>query len=474
MDKRQSVVLFVDDEPDIRKLIKLTLERMGVCCDTADCLKTAHQLLAQKQYDFCLTDMRLPDGDGLQLVQHIRNLPPKQNMPIAVITAHGNIDTAVSALKLGAFDFVSKPVDLERLRSLMQLALRLNKQDEDTSSLETDSLLLGNADNMQELRSQIAKVAHSDAPVHISGESGSGKELAARSIHLQGARADKPFVAINCGAIPGELMESEFFGYQKGSFTGAYKDKPGLFQAASGGTLFLDEVADLPLHMQVKLLRAIQEKSIRPTGSSKEIPTNVRIVSATHKNLNEEVAAGRFRSDLFYRINVIEISIPSLRQRNEDIPLLAKHIMQRIAENSGRNTPEISPQALEILTNAHLPGNVRQLENILERALTLCDDGIIYAKDLMLEPPAKETEALAEGAHHNLAHENKKITETSTEQFAANDYDSLDDFLEGVERQTIESVLADTRWNRTAAAEKLGISFRSLRYRLKKLGFNDE
>ncbi|BBM00702.1 sigma-54 dependent transcriptional regulator [Microbulbifer sp. GL-2] len=463
------LALVVDDEPDICKLLTLTLQRMDVDCHTAANLAEAKRLLTQNRYDFCLTDLRLPDGDGLQLVEHIQSGIHRE-LPIAVITAHGNMDTAIKALKLGAFDFVSKPVDLERLRNLAQLALRLNQDQEGDSNQSSVSkhLLLGEADNMRRLREQIAKVARSDAPVYISGESGSGKELAARAIHAQGARADKPFVPVNCGAIPNELMESEFFGHKKGSFTGAHKDKLGLLQSAQGGTLFLDEVADLPLEMQVKLLRAIQEKRIRPIGASQETPIDVRILSATHKDLGKEVSEGRFRNDLYYRINVIEISTPPLRERISDIPLLIDAIMQRIAKNSGINPPRITDKALEALQSYSFPGNVRQLENILERAFTLCERQEILCDDLFLERN--------EQPHKIDAAKNISVAALPQEQsqennrFDPSQYTSLDEFLQDIEKEAIESALTKTRWNRTAAAQKLGISFRSLRYRLKKLG----
>lgn len=463
------LALVVDDEPDICKLLTLTLQRMDVDCHTAANLAEAKRLLTQNRYDFCLTDLRLPDGDGLQLVEHIQ-AGIHRELPIAVITAHGNMDTAIKALKLGAFDFVSKPVDLERLRNLAQLALRLNQDQEGDSNQGSVSkhLLLGEADNMRRLREQIAKVARSDAPVYISGESGSGKELAARAIHAQGARADKPFVPVNCGAIPNELMESEFFGHKKGSFTGAHKDKLGLLQTAQGGTLFLDEVADLPLEMQVKLLRAIQEKRIRPIGTSQEIPIDVRILSATHKDLGKEVSEGRFRNDLYYRINVIEISTPPLRERIGDIPLLIDAIMQRIAKNSGINPPRITDKALEALQSYSFPGNVRQLENILERAFTLCERQEILCDDLFLERNEQPHKIDAAKNTSVAAHPQEQSQENN--RFDPSQYTSLDEFLQDIEKEAIESALTKTRWNRTAAAQKLGISFRSLRYRLKKLG----
>jgi two-component system response regulator PilR (NtrC family) len=472
MANRQPLALVVDDEPDICELLTLTLRRMQVHCDTAMNLASARQLLADNHYDFCLTDMRLPDGDGLQLVQHIQALDSERALPVAVITAHGNMDTAISALKMGAFDFVSKPVDLERLRSLVQLALRLKQQRTAPPQNSAEHLLQGEAENMQRLRAQISKVARSDAPIYISGESGSGKELAARSIHAQGARAENPFIPINCGAIPAELMESEFFGHKRGSFTGAHKDKPGLFQTANGGTLFLDEVADLPLDMQVKLLRAIQEKNIRPVGASTEIPIDVRILSATHKDLAKEVAEGRFRSDLYYRINVIEIAVPPLRERAADIPLLAQTIMRRIALNTASTAPQLSSEALTALQQYSFPGNVRQLENTLERAFTLCEQGVIRAEDLLLEQEAVQAILAQSPAQEILPPTANQPLEHYPGQFDPGRHRSLDEFLQKLEREAIETALTETRWNRTAAAEKLGISFRSLRYRLKKLGLD--
>ncbi|SEA47812.1 sigma-54-dependent transcriptional regulator [Microbulbifer marinus] len=470
----QPLALVVDDEPDICELLTMTLRRMEVRCHTAANLSEAHRLLGEHRYDFCLTDMRLPDGDGLQLVEQIQKQSDGE-LPVAVITAHGNMDTAISALKMGAFDFVSKPVDLEQLRSLVKLALRLKQKRDQTPHAGADEqLLLGEAENMRNLRRQIAKVARSDAPVYISGESGSGKELAARSIHGLGARADKPFVPINCGAVPAELMESEFFGHKKGSFTGAHKDKLGLLQSAEGGTLFLDEVADLPLEMQVKLLRAIQEKRIRPIGSSQEVPIDVRILSATHKDLTREVAEGRFRSDLYYRINVIEIAVPPLRERSEDIPLLADVIMRRIAANADVAPPRLSGDTLETLQKYPFPGNVRQLENILERAFTLSDQYEIQADDLLLDRDAAQPPEASETPSPTPSSMAEHLpAESYSGQFDPSQFSSLDDFLQAIERDAIESALTETRWNRTAAAQKLGISFRSLRYRLKKLGLED-
>jgi len=434
-------VLVVDDEPDIRELLEMTLERMEVTSHSAADLQQARALLASRPFDLCLTDMRLPDGNGIELVEHIQRRHPQ--LPAAVITAHGNMEAAISALKAGAFDFVSKPVDLQVLRNLVTTALRLSQRPESAQRGALD--LLGDSPAMGKTRATIAKLARSQAPVYISGESGTGKELVARLIHQQGPRADKPFVPVNCGAIPEHLMESEFFGHKKGSFTGAVTDKPGLFQAAQGGTLFLDEVADLPLQMQVKLLRAIQEKAIRIVGEQKERPIDCRLLSATHKDLSALVEQGVFRQDLFYRINVIEIHVPSLRERTEDIPLLADHVLGRLAAQSGVPCPVIADGAMAVLRSHPFPGNVRELENILERALTLCDGTEIQADDLQL--PA---------AHMTQAPEPGKM--------------SLEPYLDQIERDTIVDALERTRYNKTAAAKMLGVTFGALRYRLKKLG----
>ena len=443
--------LIVDDEPDIRELLEITLGRMKLDTRCARNVKEAREWLAREPFDLCLTDMRLPDGTGLELVQLIQQRYPQT--PVAMITAYGSLDTAINALKGGAFDFLTKPVDLARLRELVGTALRLRTpQEPDEGSV--DSRLLGDSPPMRALRKQIAKLSRSQAPVYISGESGSGKELVARLIHELGPRTERPFGPVNCGAIPSELMESEFFGHRKGSFTGAVEDKPGLFKAADGGTLFLDEVADLPLPMQVKLLRAIQEKAVRAVGGQQEIAVDVRILSATHKDLAGEVAAGRFRQDLYYRLNVIELSVPPLRERREDIALLAERALQRLGAECGLEPARLSPEALEKLKNYRFPGNVRELENMLERAYTLCEDDTIQASDLRLgDAPAVAGSGDAAGG--NLAQ-----------------IDDLEDFLEGIERQAIMQALEETRWNRTAAAQRLGLSFRSMRYRLKKLGID--
>ncbi|MGJ7513476.1 sigma-54-dependent transcriptional regulator [Pseudomonas baetica] len=443
MSPRQKV-LIVDDEPDIRELLEITLGRMKLDTWCARNVGEALALLKRETFDLCLTDMRLPDGTGLELVQHIQQRYPQ--VPVAMITAYGNVDTAISALKAGAFDFLTKPVDLARLRELVTNALLLP-----VPGVAIDRRLLGDSLPMRNLRKQIDKLARSQAPVYISGESGSGKELVARLIHDRGPRANQPFVPVNCGAIPSELMESEFFGHRKGSFSGAIEDKPGLFQAAHGGTLFLDEVADLPLPMQVKLLRAIQEKAVRSIGGQQEMVVDVRILCATHKDLAAEVTAERFRQDLYYRLNVIELRVPPLRERRDDIAPLASHVLKRLAVDTGQPEAKLHPQALDALKSYRFPGNVRELENMLERAHTLCENKQIEAGDLRLA----EGNGVTEGGVPDLTQ-----------------IDNLEDYLENVERQLILQALEETRWNRTAAAQRLNLSFRSMRYRLKKLGLD--
>lgn len=446
MNKKQ--VLVIDDEPDIRELLELTLGRMNLETRAAANLEEARNLLQEFRFDLCLTDMRLPDGNGIDLVRHIQDKHPQ--LPVAVITAHGNMETAIAALKAGAFDFVSKPLDLNDLRSIVRSALKVNQAPAAKTEEVGARKLLGDSPALQKVRVMIEKLARSQAPVYISGESGTGKELAARLIHELGPRGARPFVPVNCGAIPEQLMESEFFGHKKGSFTGAVQDKDGLFKAADGGTLFLDEVGDLPVHMQVKLLRAIQEKSIRPVGTQGEIRVDVRILSATHRKLHELVKEGNFRQDLYYRLNVIELPIPSLRGRPEDIPLLAQAVCERLAQAQGMAAPKLVPEALQALQRYPFPGNVRELENILERALTLCDGKEIAAEDLQLR---EEPHAAAELTHPDFSGQG-----------------SLEDYLEQVERGAIEQALDRTNRNKTAAAKLLGITFRALRYKLEKLG----
>lgn len=465
MDRKLALV--VDDEPDIRELLEITLGRMDIDTRSAEDVGSAKRLLDENPFDFCLTDMRLPDGDGIEIVQYITRKYP--HVPVAMITAHGNMESAVEALKAGAFDFVSKPIHLELLRNLVDTALNLRPLD--SSKTEPDlPTLLGDTEVMKTLRKQIAKLARSQAPIYISGESGSGKELVARLIHDQGPHRDAPFTPVNCGAIPTELMESEFFGHKKGSFTGAVLDKQGLFQAASGGTLFLDEVADLPLPMQVKLLRAIQEKAIRPIGSQQEVPVDVRILSATHKDLAAEVDKGTFRQDLYYRINVIELKVPSLKDRKDDIPVLARHLLGRIAAEYEMSAPKISDEAMDALTDYPFPGNVRELENVLERAVTLCEDDVISIDDLSLTTSIPNSADADK--HQDLLSEEGSLEDETTEipNKIPEDVDSLEAYLEDIEKNVIVEALEATRWNKTAAAKKLGISFRALRYRLKKLG----
>ncbi|GAA5317383.1 MAG: two-component system response regulator PilR [Candidatus Pelagadaptatus aseana] len=458
MTNSQPHALIIDDEPDIPELLEITLLRMGISCDSAGNVAEAMLQLQQGKYQVCLTDLKLPDGDGIDIVRWIQKNQPE--LPVAVFTAHGNMDTAIEAMKAGAFDFISKPVELEQLRSLINTALKLSEADADP--VIKGSRILGNSDTILRLHKQIAKVARSQAPVYISGESGTGKELVARAIHYQGGRSEAPFIPVNCGAIPKELVESEFFGHKKGSFTGANSDKQGLFQAANGGTLFLDEVAALSLDMQVKLLRALQEKAIRPVGAEQEIAIDVRILSATHKNLADEVSRERFRNDLFYRINVIQIQLPPLRDRTEDIPLLANTFLEKFATEVGFQPPKLSKDALNTLQQYSFPGNVRELENILERAFTLCEDDLICIEDIQLPNASSPTSTTSDSP------EIKTSSQTMDDSF-----ESLDEYLEEIEKEVITSTLEKTRWNRTAAAKKLGITFRSFRYRLKKLGLDD-
>ncbi|MFK7955776.1 MAG: sigma-54-dependent transcriptional regulator [Lysobacterales bacterium] len=442
------LALIIDDEPDIRELLEITLNRMDVDVIAAASCGEARDLLGQHPFDLCFTDMRLPDGNGLELIRHISKHQP--GLPVAMITAHGNTEAAVEALKSGAFDFVSKPVDLGNLRNLVNTALRVSKLPKDRDRTPKNDLLGGSA-QIRTVRRQIAKLARSQAPIHISGESGVGKELAARMIHEQGPRASAPFVAVNCGAIPSELMESEFFGHKKGSFTGATGEKQGLFEAAGGGTIFLDEVADLPLQMQVKLLRVIQEKSVRPIGATQERPIDVRILSATHKNLLGLVEDGDFRQDLYYRINVIELRMPNLQERPDDVTLLSNHFLGQIAGEWEIEPAQLDPAAVEVLQGYAFPGNVRELRNILERAVTLCENDVITSNDLQLQT-----------VDHSPAG-------SMSDEIAQRGDVPLEEFIGNIERDAIMQALEETRFNKTAAAKKLGITFRALRYRLKKL-----
>jgi two-component system, NtrC family, response regulator PilR len=445
--------LVVDDETDIRELVVLTLERMDIYADSASNVSDAKHMLATKDYDLCLTDMRLPDGLGLDLVKHISN--EHSGLPVAVITAYGSADNAVSALKAGAFDYLTKPISLKQLRPLVESALKLSSSDVKETKNTAD--LIGDSPVIKQVRALIEKLARSQAPVYISGESGSGKELAARLIHKNSSRRDKAFVAVNCGAIPENLMESEFFGYKKGAFTGATQDTSGLFQAANGGTLFLDEVADLPLAMQVKLLRAIQEKKVRTVGGTNEESVDVRIISATHKNLSEMMTEGLFRQDLYYRLNVIQLKMPALREHPEDIPELTQKLLAKLCKTQSIEMPSIEAEASKLITSLPFTGNVRELENMLERALALCDGVKISVDDLLIDEELNGTNAAA------IQFDPSKDADIS-----------LSDYLEEIEKREILKALERTNNNKTAAAKLLGVSFRTLRYRLVKLGLSKE
>lgn len=440
--------LIIDDEPDIRDLIQITLERMDIDCSTAATFSEAITLLGKSEFHFCLTDMKLPDGNGMDLIALAQKKYKK--MPIAMITAFGNMETAVEALKSGAFDFIAKPIDLNRLREVVTAALKLTEVPLASQvNKNTQVRLIGQSEAMTKLNNHIEKVARTQAPVFIHGPSGTGKELVAQLIHSLGVRRDKPCIAVNCGAIPRDLMESEFFGHMKGSFTGASSDKLGFFRAAEGGTLFLDEVAELPLEMQAKLLRVIQEQTVRPVGHEQELPINVRILSASHRDLNQRVEEDLFRQDLYFRLNVITVETPPLNQRPDDITLLADHFLQKYAKEWQMPALELAPETLKALTEYSFPGNVRELENILQRAFTMSESDIISTEDLNL--PSHQTAEKEETSSTNMANGN------------------LEAYIENIERLAINEALEATRWNKTAAAEKLGISFRALRYRCKKL-----
>lgn len=493
--QNRPLALVVDDEEDLRLLMRMTLKRMDIDCYVADSLQQAHQLLKKNTFDVCLTDLNLPDGSGLQLVETIIQHYPQ--LPVAVITAYGSMDIAIDALKAGAFDFVSKPIEMTRLKSLIEQALKVNAPVPLVNSGIEDQKLLGNSPVMQQLKATLHKLARSQAPVYISGESGTGKEVAARLIHLLGPRSSGPFIPVNCGAIPSELMESEFFGHKKGSFTGATEDKVGLFQSAQGGTLFLDEVADLPLSMQVKLLRAIQEKKVRSIGTQQEISVDVRLLSATHKNLQQLVQQGQFRQDLYYRIHVIEVNMPPLRDRAQDILLLTQRFIEQICQEWGVSQPTLSKGAQQALLQYTFPGNVRELHNILERALTLSEGQEILAEALQLpnagatsinehhhstnQPPLLSQQQRVPEQSGYLSEQHQHLVQGSTAK--PNDQglnaqglpiDGLESYLEGIEKQLILQALETSYWNRTVAAKKLGMTFRSLRYRLKKFGLDSD
>jgi len=450
MSKKQQI-LIIDDEPDIRELLYITISRMGFDCTTAGTVADAYSSLNNNTYQLCLTDMNLPDGNGLDIIKYIQTNHPE--LPVAMITAYASVEDATTAMKYGAFDYISKPIELDELRRLVTSALKAPLIDQ-KHEIGNKLHLIGESAIVAELSKKIAKLARSQAPVFVCGESGSGKELAARLIHTNSNRFDAPFIAVNCGAIPLELVESELFGHEKGSFTGASEKKQGLFQAADGGTLFLDEIADLPKNTQVKLLRAIQEKSIRPVGANEEISINVRIISATHKDLQAEVANDTFREDLYYRINVIELRVPSLRDRKEDIAALSEFFLQSISTRYELPLASLSSEAKKKILAYSFPGNVRELENVLERAFTMCEDGVIEAHDLVISESPKTIQP-------TVPHDQIDITQ------AMGDFDG---FIADLEKQILEYALEQTRWNKTAAAEMLGISFRTIRYKLKKLG----
>ena len=444
--------LIVDDETDIRELLVMTLERMDIDTYSACCVEEAKALLKERSYGLCITDMRMPDGTGLDLLYHINQF--HSGLPVAVITAHGSTENAVTALKAGAFDYLAKPISLKQLRPVVESALKLTSQAEPSQSATLE--MIGDSEQVKYVRMMIQKLARSQAPVYISGESGSGKELAAKLIHKNSSRSDGPFIAVNCGAIPENLMESEFFGYKKGAFTGALQDKEGMFQAANGGTLFLDEVADLPLLMQVKLLRAIQEKKVRMVGSTTEDAVDVRIISATHKNLAEMMETDQFRKDLYYRLNVIQLKMPALRERPSDIPLIADVLLKKLCANQQLPVPLIHEEALQYISRLPFPGNVRELENMLERALALCDGDTIRLEDVTIEDDAASRFMLP------------SFDDPPTDEL------TLTDYLESVEKKAIIQALNKTNHNKTAAAKLLGVTFRTLRYRLAKLGLSKE
>ena len=455
-------VLVVDDEADLRELLEITLVRMGLDVDSAETLKEARAFLAAGDYGLVLTDMRLPDGLGLELVRELA--ASGRNIPVAVVTAYGSADNAVIALKAGAFDYICKPVVLDELRIMVQSALRLNGAGGADGGAKRR--LIGDSAMVQALRDQIARLARSMAPIAITGESGSGKELAAREIHALSSRASKPFIAVNCGAIPEALMEAEFFGYRKGAFTGAADERDGFFQAANGGSLMLDEVADLPLAMQVKLLRAIQERRVRKIGATAEEPVDVRIISATHQNLAHCVETGKFRQDLFYRLNVIELNVPPLRERVDDLAVLSEAVLARLG-GAGQQAV-LGPGVLDALRAYSFPGNVRELENILERALAFADGGVIQVGDLSLKGArVAPAEAVAPAA--TLAAAAPQAEAAAAPAGEAPLPNSLPDYLNQIERDIIIRALNQTQFNRTQAAQLLGISFRQLRYQMQKL-----
>ena len=473
MTTKQSLVLLVDDEPDLCTLMQMTLSRMGIKTHIAHHLQQARYFFTEYKYDACITDLNLPDGSGLDLVRHVSEHYPKT--PIAVLTAYGNMEIAISALKAGAFDFVSKPIDQMHLNQLMQKVLHVPQADAEVNLQLEHRMLIGDSDLIQKLREAIKKIARSQAPVFITGESGTGKEVVANLIHQLSNRSDCPFVAINCGAISDELIESELFGHIKGCFSGATQDKQGLIQASNGGSLFLDEIAELSMATQVKLLRAVQEKKIRPLGSDKEIEVDFRIISASHQDLERLVEQGKFRQDLFFRIHVMDIVLPPLRDHKSDIPALAAHFIAQICREWGIPNKKLTEKALNFLIQQQYPGNVRELRNIVERAITLSDDDRIDLQHLQSAP----MRVLQKTEPNNATASNEAVTHISTVDKAKSDAlqipeEGLEQFLENVEKEVLLNALNQTHWNRTLAAKKLGMTFRSLRYRLKKFGLDTD
>ncbi|ENW22651.1 sigma-54-dependent transcriptional regulator [Acinetobacter haemolyticus] len=472
MATKQPLVLLVDDEEDLCLLMQMTLARMGIKTHLAYRVEQAKKFFTEFQYDACLTDLNLPDGNGLDLVQHVTQNYP--NTPIAVLTAYGNMDIAIAALKAGAFDFVSKPVNQVHLDQLIQKALNRPRPEQEAAETALENkLLIGRSAPIQQLRIALKKIARSQAPVFITGESGTGKEVVANLVHRLSNRSEGPFIAINCGAIPTELMESELFGHKKGSFTGATQDKQGLILSAHGGSLFLDEIAELPLNMQVKLLRAVQEKKIRPVGSDQEIDVDFRVISASHQDLELLVQQGRFRQDLFFRIHVMDIVLPPLRERGQDILLLANHFIQRICQEWELPAKTLSSRAEQFLLQQYFPGNVRELRNIIERAITLSDDEAIDLAHLQTAPLRSPISMPSAPSYSQEEVEQPQYTSPSTSSKKLPP-EGLERYLENIEKEVLLNALNLTHWNRTLAAKKLGMTFRSLRYRLKKFGLDTE
>ena len=468
MATQQPLVLLVDDEQDLCMLMQMSLSRMGIKTHMAHHLQQAKYFLSEYTYHACITDLNLPDGSGLDLVKHVTQHYPKT--PIAVLTAYGNMDIAIASLKAGAFDFVSKPINQLHLQQLLSKALLVPAIDSDAIVPELEfKMLIGESPSMQKLKESIKKIARSQAPGFITGESGTGKEVVANLVHQLSNRREQAFIAINCGAISEELMESELFGHVKGCFSGATQDKQGLILAADGGSLFLDEIAELSLSMQAKLLRAVQEKKIRPLGSDKEIEVDFRIISASHQNIEERVQQGKFRQDLFFRIHVMDIALPPLRERGDDILILAQHFIAQICHEWGIVNKQLSSSASTLLLQKHFPGNVRELRNMIERAITLCDDDSIAA--IHLQSSSMQT------MRHQSPHQNQDsilLTQVAAPDSTKIPEEGLEQFLEKVEKEVLLTALNQTHWNRTLAAKKLGMTFRSLRYRLKKFGLDTE